>query len=61
MDQRPKAKVKRNGPKNTDKKQSERFIEAAQELTADSEQNAKTFEKTFKKILPPKASHPQNK
>ena len=52
MVQRPKAKPKRKKPKNTDKEQSERFIETARILEAD--ENADKFERAFKKIIPEK-------
>lgn len=52
MGQRPKAKRKQKSPKSTDKKQSERFIEAARKLGADV--SNKTFEHTFGKIVPAK-------
>jgi hypothetical protein len=51
MAQRPKAKRKRSAPKNTDKKQSERFIAAALKLGVE---NTEDFEVKFKKIVPPK-------
>jgi hypothetical protein len=53
MAQRPKAKRKQKSQRNTDKKQSERFIEAARTLGAD---DASKFESTFKKIVPEKLS-----
>ncbi len=52
MAQRPKAKQKRNGQKNTDKKQFERFKEAARTLGVD--ESGDTFERVFEKIVPPK-------
>jgi hypothetical protein len=50
MAQRPKAKPKRKSPRNTDKEQSERFIETARKLEAD--ESGKRFERAFKRILP---------
>jgi hypothetical protein len=44
---RPKPKTKR-----TDKSQSERFIEAAR--NADMDETGESFERAFKKIVPPK-------
>ncbi len=49
MAQRPKAKPKLKGLKNTDKKQSERFIETARRLGAD--ESGKKFEDITAKIL----------
>jgi hypothetical protein len=51
MAQRPKAKPKRKGPKNTDKKQSARFLEAARTLGIDDD---KEFHDAIKKMAPPK-------
>jgi hypothetical protein len=39
-------------PKTTDKKQSERFREAARQLGCDESEEA--FARTFEKIVPPK-------
>jgi hypothetical protein len=52
MAQRPKVKLKSKGPKNTDKKQSERFIEAARRMQPEDEEK---FEKTFRTIVPIKS------
>jgi hypothetical protein len=52
MAQHPKAKPKRKSSRNTDKKQSARFIEAARKLGAD--ESGKEFENVLKKIVPPK-------
>jgi hypothetical protein len=46
---RPKQKPK---PKFTDKKQSERFIEAARELGI--ENGGEIFDRVFTKVVPPK-------
>lgn len=54
MAQRPKAKPKSKGRKDTDKEQSERFIETARTLGVD--ESGKDFERTVKKIVPPKTS-----
>lgn len=51
MAQRPKAKQKQKSQRNTDKKQSERFIEAARTLSTNDSEH---FESTFKKIVPAK-------
>jgi hypothetical protein len=51
MAQRPKAKPKSKGPKNTDKKQSERFIKAARKLGVDDK--SKILEEVFLKIVSP--------
>ena len=51
MAQRPKAKPKRKGQKNTDKKQSARFIEAARTIGIEDD---KEFERALEKIAPPK-------
>lgn len=51
MAQRPKAKPKSKGPKSTDKKQSERFIETARALGVD--ESGKEFELGLQKILRP--------
>lgn len=53
MAQRPKAKLKLKGQKSTDKKQSERFFEAARKLRV--EDAVSKFEEVFKKIVPPKS------
>jgi len=47
------------GEKNKQKKpnkkeQYERFQQTARDLGVDDEKSAETFEKTFKKIIPPK-------
>lgn len=52
MVRRPKAKPKRKSPKNTDKKQSERFIETARIVGVD--ESGKEFEKALEKIMPAK-------
>lgn len=52
MGQRPKAKPKSKGPRNTDKKQSERFIEAARAHGVD--ESGKEFDLALKKILRPR-------
>ena len=49
MAQHPKAKPKSKGPKNTDKEQSERFIETARKLGI--EKGNERFERAFDKIL----------
>ena len=49
MAQRPKAKRKQKSLKNTDKKQSERFIEAARKL--DISDSKERFENVFKRIV----------
>jgi len=51
MAQRQKAKRKQSAPKNTDKKQSERFVDAARKLHV--EEAVDRFEEVFKKIIPP--------
>jgi len=54
MAQRPKPKAKATRkPKFTDKAQSERFIEAARERGI--EEAGETFERAFKRVVPPKA------
>jgi hypothetical protein len=55
MGQRPKAKRKREGRKNTDKEQSERFIETARIVGAE---DADKFESAFRKIITPKRTKP---
>jgi hypothetical protein len=52
MARRPKDSPKRKNRKNTDKEQSERFIETARMLEAD--ENGARFEEVFAKIVPPK-------
>ena len=54
MAQRPKAKPKSKGPRNTGAKQSERFKETARDLGVEDEESAKQFERAFEKIVPPK-------
>jgi hypothetical protein len=49
MAQHPKAKPKRKSQKNTDKAQSERFIETARKLG--SEDTQERFEEAFRKIV----------
>ena len=49
MAQRQKAKLKRKGPKNTDKEQSERFKETARKLSI--EESGVKFEKAIVKVL----------
>jgi hypothetical protein len=49
MARRQKAKPKRKSPKNTDKAQSERFIETARKL--ESDESGKFFERAIKKIV----------
>jgi hypothetical protein len=39
-------------PKNRDKREYERFVETARKLGCD--ENEETFERAFKKIVPPK-------
>jgi hypothetical protein len=48
--EKPKAKPKPK-QKFADKKQSERFIEAARELGIDTQEGAERFEQSFKKIV----------
>lgn len=50
MAQRPTEKPKPKGPKNTDKKQSERFKETARTIGVD--ETGKEFERALKKLLP---------
>ena len=52
MAPRQKAKPKRKSPKGTDKKQSERFKEAARTLGADM--SIEDFKRAFQTIVPPK-------
>jgi hypothetical protein len=52
MAQRPKAKPKRRGQKNTDKKQSERFIQFAREMGAD--ESGEKFERAAHVLIPTK-------
>ena len=55
MAQRPKAKPKRRGPKDTkgkDEKQSARFIEMARTLSVD--ETGENFSRLFKSIVPSK-------
>jgi hypothetical protein len=47
--------------KPSKKDQYERFQQTARELGVDDEESAQTFERAFKKIVPPKASHRPNK
>jgi hypothetical protein len=54
MAQRPKAKPKRKGKKDTDKEQSARFIETARQLGVD--ESGKEFEAAMQKILKRSAS-----
>jgi hypothetical protein len=54
MAQRPKAKPKSKGQKNTNKKQSERFIETARRLHI--EEAVEKFEEVFKRIVPARQS-----
>lgn len=49
MAQRPKAKPKPKGPKNTDKEQSERFKEIARKLEAD--ETGEKFDRTIRSLL----------
>ena len=50
MGQRPKAKPKRKSPRNTDKEQSERFIETARKLGVD--ESGDSFENAIKRVVP---------
>ena len=51
----PEAKApKKKPPKNRKLSQKERFIEAAR--AAEADETGETFERTFKKIVPPKQS-----
>jgi hypothetical protein len=52
MAQRPKAKPKSKGQKNTDAKQFERFKEIARKLECDDSKEA--FDIAFRKIVPAK-------
>jgi hypothetical protein len=52
MAQRPKASPKRKSRKDTDKEQSERFMETARLLGADEDRDK--FEAAFAKIVPAK-------
>jgi hypothetical protein len=52
MAQRTKAKPKSKGPRNTDKKQSERFIATARMIGVN--ENGREFESAFKRIVKPK-------
>lgn len=54
MAQRPKAKPKPKGQKNTDKEQSARFIEAARQLGI--EESGDAFARVVNKILKKPAS-----
>jgi hypothetical protein len=56
MAQRPKARPKSRGPKDTDKKQFERFVETARKVEAD--ESGKAFELAFEKIVPAKHAKP---
>lgn len=55
MAQRPKAKPKRKGQKGTDKKQSERFKEAARKTA--SNESGQPFERVLTAILSKKTEH----
>jgi hypothetical protein len=48
------AKKKQN-PKPSKRKQYERFQQTARDLGVDDEKSAKTFERAFAKIVPPKS------
>lgn len=50
MAQRPKAKPKRKGQKNTDKEQSERFIKTARNLGI-QDNSGKEFSQALEKVL----------
>jgi hypothetical protein len=50
MGQRPRAKPKRKSRKNTDKEQSERFIEAARAIGVD--ETGKEFDRALKRLVP---------
>jgi hypothetical protein len=52
MDQRPKAKRKRESLKSTDEEQSEQFKQTARKLGVD--ESGESFERAFKKLVPPK-------
>ncbi len=54
MAQRQKAKPKPKSQRNTDKKQSERFIETARKLQVD--ESGEPFERATKAILKPTKS-----
>jgi hypothetical protein len=43
-------------PKEKDKRQYERFVEAARKLDVD--EDPKTFERAFEKVIPPPARKP---
>jgi len=53
MAPRPKASPRKRGRSNTDKEQSERFIETARRLEAD--ESGRRFEEAFRKLVPPKS------
>jgi hypothetical protein len=53
MAQRPKARKKQKKPRDTDKKQSERFKQTARELGADM--SIESFERVFKAVAKSKA------
>jgi hypothetical protein len=48
------AKPKPKKQKQTDKNQSERFKEAARELSIDNKESNKTFEQAFSRIVAPR-------
>jgi hypothetical protein len=50
MAQRPKAKPKPKGPKNTDKKQFERFKETARKM--ESDESGEAFDRVFNLVVP---------
>jgi tRNA U34 2-thiouridine synthase MnmA/TrmU len=54
MAQRPKVRRKQKKPKDTDKRQSERFKQTARELGADM--SMADFEKTFQRIAKKKTT-----
>ena len=56
MGQRQKAKSKRKSRKNTDKEQSERFMETARKL--ESDETGKSFERVFGKLVQRKSAKP---
>ena len=46
-------------PKRDDEAQSQRFIEMARELGAES--NDEKFERVFKKVVPPRSNQPKKR
>lgn len=60
-DHMAKAEKPKTEKKITKKEQYERFVETARELGVDDEASAEAFDRTFRKIVPPRTSEKPQK